>query len=135
MSGVKLDEKSLFQETLIKTQQKQIVELNRKINEYKLEIDNLKTEIRHLRSLSPTAVNELNKSGSKMSNEELIAVQELAKLKDISDERALELDEIKKYDVLVKALKSMKTVEEKKDEIGNLSTDELLQALKTAGSN
>lgn len=132
MSISKLDEKSLFQETLIKTQQKQLTDLNRKINDYKLEIENLKTEIRHLRSLSPTAVNELNTKGEKMSNEKIIALQEISKLKDISDERPLEFDEVKKYDILVKALKSMETVQEKKDEVGTLSTDELLQALKTA---
>lgn len=132
MSISKLDEKALFQETLIKTQQKQLTDLNRKINDYKLEIENLKTEIRHLRSLSPTAVNELNTKGEKMSNEKIIALQEISKLKDISDERPLEFDEVKKYDILVKALKSMETVEEKKDEVGTLSTDELLQALKTA---
>lgn len=132
MSISKLDEKALFQETLIKTQQKQLTDLNRKINDYKLEIENLKTEIRHLRSLSPTAVNELNTKGEKLSNEKIIALQEISKLKDISDERPLEFDEVKKYDILVKALKSMETVEEKKDEVGTLSTDELLQALKTA---
>ena len=132
MAISKLDEKALFQETLIKTQQKQLTDLNRKINDYKLEIENLKTEIRHLRSLSPTAVNELNTKGEKMSNEKIIALQEISKLKDISDERPLEFDEVKKYDILVKALKSMETVEEKKDEVGTLSTDELLQALKTA---
>lgn len=132
MSISKLDEKALFQETLIKTQQKQLTDLNRKINDYKLEIENLKTEIRHLRSLSPTAVNELNTKGEKMSNEKIIALQEISKLKDISDERPLEFDEVKKYDILVKALKSMETVQEKKDEVGTLSTDELLQALKTA---
>ena len=132
MAISKLDEKALFQETLIKTQQKQLTDLNRKINEYKLEIENLKTEIRHLRSLSPTAVNELNTKGEKMSNEKIIALQEISKLKDISDERPLEFDEVKKYDILVKALKSMETVQEKKDEVGTLSTDELLQALKTA---
>lgn len=132
MSISKLDEKALFQETLIKTQQKQLTDLNRKINDYKLEIENLKTEIRHLRSLSPTAVNELNTKGEKLSNEKIIALQEISKLKDISDERPLEFDEVKKYDILVKALKSMETVQEKKDEVGTLSTDELLQALKTA---
>ena len=132
MAISKLDEKALFQETLIKTQQKQLTDLNKKINDYKLEIENLKTEIRHLRSLSPTAVNELNTKGEKISNEKIIALQEISKLKDISDERPLEFDEVKKYDILVKALKSMETVQEKKDEVGTLSTDELLQALKTA---
>lgn len=128
----KLSEQDIYYETVIKTQQKQLIESNKRANEYKLEIENLKTEIRHLRALPASDITSMNQKGSRMNNEEIICLQEIAKLKDISDERALEFDEVKKLEILNKVLKSHKLEDDKKDDVGNISTEELLQAINQA---
>jgi hypothetical protein len=128
----KLSEQEIYYETVMKTQQRQLTEANKKINELKLEIEGLKTETRHLRSLPASDILVANKKGPQLSNEEIICLQEISKLKDVSDERPLDFDETKRFDILVKTLKSLKSKEETANHVESISTSDLLQALQQA---
>lgn len=96
-----------------------IIKLNKKITQLEQERNHLQ-EL--LQSTAPVIVKSENGEG--LPNLSLlgehpsyiICEMELAKLKAISDERILTLEEVKKYDILTKNLLALQAKREKKEE-------------------
>lgn len=69
------------------------------------EIKHLQQENNHLKSLLVGVVPVLNTNITKIADEEMICIEQIKRLKDLSGVRELSLDETKKLDLLQKNLK------------------------------
>ncbi len=74
----------------------------------------LKTEIEQLKRLSSPTIIE---PAQKVSDEEIICVTQIEKLKDIADKRSLTLEEVKMLDLLNKNLILIRKIEPQEPEL------------------
>jgi hypothetical protein len=116
-------------EILSKAQDKQIRDQNKKIVEFKEEINKLKRDLDKAKAAPKSETIDVI---SNVSVEELICMQEIGKLKSFSDERELTHEEAKKLEIYVKVLNGKKQDEgNKKDtSTSKMSDAELLQFMQ-----
>ena len=130
-----IDSKEAYADIMIDAQKKQITVLNKKINELKVENEELRVKLKQAQA-TPSIMSGTRMSGNKegLSDEEQVCKLEIAKLLEVSGDRELTLEESKKLDIYTKILNSKKTEEKKQVEPVNLSDTELLQFLKSGNS-
>lgn len=118
-----------------RAQQKTIVDLTKKNKA-------LEEEVKHLKKLLESTVPiikvpEENKIDFNASDEEAIAREQLFKLKDISKERELTLEETKRVEIYSKILAALKNQQTKPIDVSSrkLSDAELIAALKNGNND
>lgn len=115
-----------------KAKELMIIELNKEIDKLRNELDDSKKEIERLQLL----VNKTSSSVITFDNitpEERIIIEQLRILENRAIQKELTLEEIKKYDLLVKNKKiiSGKDQDQNNDSLKNVSEDNLLELAKT----
>jgi hypothetical protein len=121
-------------------QYKLIINQSKKINE----LENKIKDLEKLLASSTPIIGEENELPKKlsiqlMSSEEAIAVMEIEKLKDLSLERDLSMEETKRYEIFTKTLLNIRNSsinnQQKNDGLENISADDLLKALAQPETN
>lgn len=95
------------------------------------EIERLKSEVTRLKlALKEAGVDE--DALSDITDEEIICIQQISRLKDYSIDRELDTDEVKRFDVLHKNLKLIRGNRSsiKGDRVKGMTTEELIKQLK-----
>ncbi len=120
-----------------KAQASVVVNLTRQNNELRKKIDELSGQLEKL-TIENTRLKALGADtpGIEPGNDaETIALVQLALLNNYSMQRELTLEEVKKYEICTKTLLLIRGKEQKKEEntISNLSSEELLEAMKSLG--
>lgn len=107
------------------------VDLAQIINQLKYELTNKEEEISHLKGLLESLFPSSNDIVLQLSDEELIADIQLRKIREAAKNRDLTLDEIKKFDLLVKNKRLAKgdatVIETKKNQFDHLNKKEIIQ--------
>ena len=102
------------------------------INTLTAENEQLKAENTHLKQLLSSIPKGGTINNFPISEEELICIEQISKLKDSSEKRELTLDEIKKLDLLHKNLKMIRdnvVIDVKPSKQKSLSSDKLLSII------
>lgn len=120
-----------------KAQASVVVNLTRQNNELRKKIDELSGQLEKL-TIENTRLKALGADtpGIEPGNDaETICLVQLALINNYSMQRELTLEECKKAEIYSKTLLSIRGKEQKKEEnsISNLSTEELLEAMKSLG--
>jgi len=115
-------------------QYKQIISLTKQNNEFKEKIKNLEEILGKSTSLiqDPTKKQTTIQSIAGLSDEEAIAIMEIAKLKEISLERPLDPAETKQYETYTKTLQLLKQQKKEKQqaETAKLSDEQILRLVE-----
>lgn len=91
---------------------------------------NLKEENNHLKKLITENQSFIIEPAHKITNEELICLQQIEKLKSISDTNDLTLEESRKLDTFVKLLKIIRSKESFNNSLGNVNTEDLMKLVE-----
>lgn len=125
-------------EAYCSAQYKTILSQSKEINELK---DKLK-EVEKLLANSVPLIEDPNKEPriniQLLSSEEAIAVMEIEKLKELSLERDLSMEECKKFEIYTKTLLSIRNTTKAKSQdnsLENISADDLLRALSSSNTD
>lgn len=114
-------------------QYKTIITLNEKINGLQTELDKLKMENVELKRSETIKNSTPDGSQFKVTDEEAACVVQIALLKDHAMSRELVTDEVKRLEILVKTLQSIRAkVPEKNPEkdVSNVPSEDLLKQLE-----
>jgi len=118
------------QQATIISQTKNINELRKKLEELSRQCETLTIENTKLKALAPASSLDTT-----IPDEESICLVQLALLNNMSMQRELTLEEVKKVEIFTKTLNLVrsKAPQEKEQKMDNLSNEQLIELMKTVG--
>jgi hypothetical protein len=118
------------QSATIVAQTKEINTLRKQKEQLEKEFEKLTMDYVQLKALNPSAAGQFD-----ISDQETIAVVQLAILKNLAIQRELTLEETKKCEIFTKLLIQLRgsKPEEKEDKMEALTNDQLIEMMKSVG--
>jgi hypothetical protein len=119
------------QSATIVSQTREINTLRKQKEQLEKEVERLTIENVQMKALNPSA------NGFEVSDQETIAVVQLAILKNLAMQRELTLEETKKCEIFTKLLIQLSSVkpEEKEQKMDALTNEQLIEMMKSVGNS